>query len=1587
MAIVTGGDAGIRQDTFDSFVDKISSEFKRVKTGLEENFSRLTGEAAGMPPIAPKEKVFIDDGFTNVPGTSFVGSQIEGVDDIKTRRITTQEPQLTVYIKKRAFWSLRNENDTRFMDPGEKLFLRASKILFENKCSQIAAYESLTKLGRLVSEDADLDAERIDLLVNTLEGFVDDFTDSIEQDSLSLVQADPTNAELNNQIISDAENVKADAGTLIEGLKNLSKQQRKLNQSTTTNWVIDPDNASDIVNIGRGSGVIELTLVSNLNTELSLDYNNQGSIQFSMEDPYNLTKITSDNIEIAISAAFREMDAIGVYTENGINNTNTASELDLFGPQQLLETAKSKDATLNRIRRNRVSNAFGLGGSSTVLSSSDSVELVFEINASSFAKNKVIGSVATISEPFTKDTFRIILLQLPIEYQLTLEEDQLVTEIFELLDRYVTEIGRLNTINLEINGRSEVKHARRQLRTHYLGKSIIQPMDGVHVFMRSNTFKDGELTGPLGTLLNGTNFIKSFAEDDQATDAVLEEEMKQFGLDEIGIPVSLYRMMRTGSFMRNAGTHVFGGLISTVSESYSADRGYILNISGSSNLKWLTLSRVNKAPSLNQANGLLEDPLTMYDFNSAIDPGTGLINTKPELLDANKILINEGKLRFVTGDNAGKAVESEADLERDYFPFGDSVLPVGTHAPGLIYRWKEGVISVTQNINLRTALDGTGVKSQKLRQEVGVSIVPDPFANLDAADIVSLLVTGYPHNYESFIVNSKHVGTYTYGSQSNNPQSYFHYFFDIQRNTNRALGNFQPFKTINITQEQLAQRINLQTELKDQSVKLADLRSQVAKLQDQLNAMNSSPDQIKKNGGTEQDVSRRAVAITGISKSISFLRNQIDKISKDFIGKVKDAENSGLRVYGNDISLNFESATANSTQEQIRENDKKIRMKNELLQLRTQLKCKFNNDTNLFIVSDEYDKDLDIQAFIIASLATQEPSLWENTQFQNPYDICVNVAKTLDFEFFCDSQGNIQFRAPKYNKVPLSLILRLFLLDKNQNKKLYPTFLSQMFRDRKSYFQDEADNIEIEIQIRNILLNKSSIVSSDAANSTTTDETGLEVVVSPLIGVNNESPSENELGNRAQLLVDLRNTLKSKIGGVSTSTSDEQSIKNASKEILELNDPSSPNINARRLEIINQLAQLESRKQNVISTISKITSQVDKFETSVSGAPLKGQRLTPQQMTEVLTPFIDLVEDDFNDFLGPNSSKRFIIYDEQLISSNFTESDNNVVCRVDVNGQQDWLGEGPGILGGIPLIWAGAVDFDLWRQYGWRSEGAVTKPFFKNAELQCAPYALMLLTRARRSAVTGQITVIGNEYYQLGDVVYVNSREMLYYVTRVSHNFDYNSNSFTTVLDLCYGHPLGEYIPTPLDVIGKNLIKTQRNFNVRTTKRQTAVNGISLGVVIFSSSNATTVDEVFEEMLSGDIGRYNLSELKNMFLKSESHIIAGQEFPKLDIRCFIAEDVEENVELITNRRAAVRKWFLNPSEKANVPLSNKDFQGFNPKSIKEFDSELDPIKVVDMQEENAFKGRIPNEEVFNVLPGRDFQNIVEVVLIFDDKGI
>ena len=183
--------------------------------------------------------------------------------------------------------------------------------------------------------------------------------------------------------------------------------------------------------------------------------------------------------------------------------------------------------------------------------------------------------------------------------------------------------------------------------------------------------------------------------------------------------------------------------------------------------------------------------------------------------------------------------------------------------------------------------------------------------------------------------------------------------------------------------------------------------------------------------------------------------------------------------------------------------------------------------------------------------------------------------------------------------------------------------------------------------------------------------------------------------------------------------------------------------------------------------------------------------------------FDHLIEDDTKNLLGPGSGKRFVINDDKIISANLTEAPPDFT-RVNVTGDAPFVGDAFRAAFQGVAFWAGGTDFDLWRQYGYKPKD-FDLPFANDAEMQCRPYAVLELQKQRTKVNSGTLTVVGNEYYQPGDTIYLPYKGLLYYVTSVGHRFTVGSN-FTTTLGLQYGHPPGQYLPSPLDVIGQQYV-------------------------------------------------------------------------------------------------------------------------------------------------------------------------------------
>jgi len=279
--------------------------------------------------------------------------------------------------------------------------------------------------------------------------------------------------------------------------------------------------------------------------------------------------------------------------------------------------------------------------------------------------------------------------------------------------------------------------------------------------------------------------------------------------------------------------------------------------------------------------------------------------------------------------------------------------------------------------------------------------------------------------------------------------------------------------------------------------------------------------------------------------------------------------------------------------------------------------------------------------------------------------------------------------------------------------------------------------------------------------------------------------------------------------------------------------------------------------------------------------------------------------------LGPGSGRRFIINDEDIKSMSFSENPPNFT-RIDVFGQSSLVDEAlKSSYGGENLMfWAGATDFDLWRQYGYTTK-TLNVPFSNSAEFSSKPLALMHLMMQRVKIYSGSIEVSGNEYYQPGDTVYIPSKGLLFYVTVVSQKVNFGS-SFDTTLTLEYGHPPGIYLPTPLDIIGeqynKNFLRQSKFINIRTNIGDDNYRALEPDSCIIFPSIINIKKENIDILLSY---KGNQVAFYNMMTDLSTGLLSGNRY--LFIRGFLEDNTRSDLlDDIRNRINIVKSLFMNP---------------------------------------------------------------------------
>lgn len=1560
-----------------AFLDKLGSLIND-QFGIGENTSHSINSPNGsvnydnLGDFAKKidqtaERTYIEDGF---------------IRDLRprSRSILYQQPDIFVVIKKKMFSSLVDNHRQDLMEEKERLLISASKRLFQNKCRLIANYERLTKIEQLSVESNRFNTHLGPYLLN----LVDSATSLFDMSGKTKAAIDTL-----RKIISYSE------------------------PGSYTNWTTNDWDSVFADSVGEGPGTFELTNISNISTTVSTEWG-EGSASITIEDPYNIMTITEKDIDQAIADVMSPMTTGSFFKFTDIELNNVIDQL-------------KTDLAIDRKKREASQISFKVSPG-TLLSSrvraimDNGREIKFEYkniiqNALDGFKNvnnlfEAATGTVEIDPQFISGNDTTIISK---NDQLTRSEcnklTQIISNIYTILSQRMTGKHQLGEMTKEIN------YARNRMRLFFNGKYIIQPMDVVAIYMTTRTGEDQRLPGGFQRQQNEASVSYNGL---QKADAILRNINSQIQdltsgnktmshedierLSTVGphVPKWLWRQVKTDVTRQPTGPCIFYGLVgnrgSGVSGSWS-DGKWTISVSCEGPTGYFDKSMINFQPAVDVFNSVIYDPLTPFDVS--FDAATGVPQTDisagdfPPLLPENKALLLSGMMTFQSGADKGLPVTEERYTKtNNEFAFGE-FRKVLNDPQGMVYRWKQGIQTLTalSRPYPQTTTD----------EERSVLLTNQPFAGQDIMNVISLLVTGEPYNYATFlksaIENGNSIGKRDGVANIPAAQTYIDGLITNIQKQNKIWGNFVPYKMLqlnpNIDNFIASQTLDLATtnaKIKQKLSERAQLEDEMILQQGGFNtpagvfAINEDGQSVPKDPNSSYNPLGSASAL---NNRIENLSREIAALQSDFMKTVNSPlannEDIGLTLVGSDAESDLlpNNAKSNTTQQQKDHLELRQRLfKNTARQF---WKVRANEDNNLFIVDDQYDKNFDIQAFSRQLKGKME--LFK-TQYQNSSGQIKDAAKLIGLEIFANTQGHIQIRPPAYNKIPSTVFYKMFQERDEKGFKIFPDFLESLFFNQIKSILRQVEIIEDEIRLRAVALGATTddeivqlvsggygwFSSSGGFNFLTTWPNGdgriatlapLLVQTTPDWYEENTSQALDSLNSlnqivSKQLSVNRLFTPVQQVDALrsfdTTSSPDKQiSLLETVRDRLRIKTGKEPNdidqlfgndkfrrlVNnnvASRVDRVNLINQIENyviERQTLLRSVSNAIRGLQEginINNPKNKSSIKAINPSLNRKTEIPQFLEHMIEDENFDDIGYQSGRRFVLTSDRIISLTISENPPPFTM-VTVKGL---FGQGfidaPGRFqtssdGGNAITTAYAVDYDMWYQYGFRAAQAMEVPYFSDPETQCTPAAFAALLTARENILQGNVQIAGyNEFYQPGDVIFIEDRNLLFYVKSVKHNFSYGKLS--TTLDLTYGHSPGEYIPTMLDVVGKILYNAKGYTGMfRNERMQPLGASKSLGAITvlqnLSSINdsSSPLQSPIQTLLRGKYGERNKNILTNA-LFSITGSLNQVKFKRQKTKIKIVYYKTTN-SLINRSRSvafAVKDWLINPEKDSSAGL-------------------------------------------------------------------
>ena len=1445
------------------------------------------------------ERQYVEEGFRR---TDYFNPKPKQLD------ILMQDPDITVLVKKRAFASLAENFRSDLMDKQEKLFYRATKVLLQNKCKQISAYEKLSKISIISADIGRVDYHLLPIIFAA--------TDTLTQ-APGALGLTGTQDSINGSL---------------SGFKSIVDRVREIvslsQDNYYTTWLTDiPD--SFRTDFGEGTGVIEFSNVTSLSTTTTLQFG-KGSFSMNFSDPYKMMTITNLDIEAAIN------DATNMFYSNSF------VQLGITSLDQTI-TEQKKLLTLARVGRGANPISFivdpdtYLGKRIRALVEDIGVEIIFDAS-----------SLGTITGGNTIDPSGLFGSTLLGNQGLNTGEVSTFNQIVSMLYNQISLTANTRRASIQNNSDPSLNlnAVRKRLRLHYGNKRLIQPMDNVHVYISSKRKIDEKVVGGLQSNLSAQGFLQGVNNLTQNIKDVFAIN-ENYSLEKaifVGsdFPNWLWLALRSQFVSDKNGAHVFAGIVEEATSSYS-NGVYGVRVSGGDNAAYFNYGIVNFKPSVDVFNGGLFDPLT--PFKLEFDSTTGALkygdSGAPTLLDENKDMFDSAFVKNKNGLFAGLAATEKNFTSQDADRLkNNSVRRVFYDPDGMVYRWKEGIATLV--------LFGDSYEPNPSNSSPP-AITDDPFAGQDIMNVLSLLITGEPYNFATFYKAAIQFDNFKRDPSSNQDASgsYFRGLQTQLKVKNKIYGNFVPFKQLTMDDATFTKVINNQLNAIQYDAELNDLIQQRAALADTLavfgkttaNSNSSSPNAVD---------SLVASRLSGLDEQIA---SKIGQISTS----LNDPNNPPLSIVGNDISYDSDSSGVNTGSQTRLDSGirKDLRRKLAFLTRRLAWKVRANEDINFLIVDDTYDKDYDIQAF---EKTFTNPALFKSEYLTVADKITSVIGVIQGMEVFANTQGHIEVRNPKYNRVPSSVFWKMLNMKAQNGVQIFPQFLEDLYANQFNQLYTNIEVLEDEIRLYCLALGKitdddcigfingSADLGSSGGSFSFLSDPATGKITSGALNISIQSQPDSVLSYVQTKLQSQKNisafstiqqativqsnlippgspnsptqfsnlsTIRSIAGESTRESTLTARLQSATGQTFDLNQLFNTSNNATIklstvsssdiLSITTGIGTRLSSRQNAIKLASNALKNIQESAQLFNGSGGVGDQTTANAMLypalyssrSIPQVFESMIEDESYDDLGVGSAKRYVIKDHDIISYSISEK-RPPFTSVQVNGrmgdlfvQNNQLPQDLNIFqSGNALITAAAVDYDLWRMYGMSLPQSIEAPYLSDPDTQCAPYAVSLLNKARKEILSGTIELVGNEYQQPGEVVYVESEDMLFYVESVSHQFTYG-RSFTTSINISYGHNSGEYIPTFLDTIGKVLYRNKDISNLVHKKQGNIFNQEYLGTIVGNTTNSIT-SGVNSDITSGPYGDVNRLALQNIIdLAGQTLSLAsGSINPVLEIRVY-----------------------------------------------------------------------------------------------------